>query len=192
MSRSHKTSTHICTISTSIRSQQINIDISCLVSKKSLPSRLRPFLTIDHIRIIAFKLELPDSMGALHSILTYLYYVDNQLGPSLIRPPLRVVLDGELEYDMEWILDKRMSQCHYRHKDLPQYLVKWKFNGHNIICGSLCLKLAIVREYYRPSSSMAVNKTRLYGQQTMQRQPEPSTRDDLSLLKLTNCVCSIV
>ena len=50
--------------------------------------------------------------------------------PGLIRPPPPVELDGELEYEVERILDKRMAKFRSKHKRVPQYLVKWKGYGH--------------------------------------------------------------
>ena len=51
-------------------------------------------------------------------------------GPGLIRPPPPVELDGELEYEVERILDKRMAKFRSKHKRVPQYLIKWKGYGH--------------------------------------------------------------
>ena len=107
-----------------------NINIRHPGSRKLLPLWLGPFRIIEQVNPVAYRLELPDSMHSIHPVFHTSVLRKYRAGPGLIRPPPPVELDGELEYEVERILDKRMAKFRSKHKRVPQYLIKWKGYGH--------------------------------------------------------------
>lgn len=83
--------------------------------------RLGPFEIISKINDVAFKLKLPDSMK-IHPVFhvsllePYTAPLDSKESPSVPDP---IIINGELEYEVETILDSRI-----KHNRL-EYLVKW-------------------------------------------------------------------
>ena len=107
-----------------------NINIRHPRSRKLLPVWLGPFQIIEQVNPMAYRLELLDSMHFIHPIFHTSVLRKYCTSPRLIRRPLVVELDGELEYEVECILDKRMTKFCLKHKRVPQYLIKWKGYGH--------------------------------------------------------------
>jgi hypothetical protein len=88
--------------------------------------RLGPFTIADQVNPVAFRLNLPHSMK-IHDVFHVSLlepYTPNTLPGRFEEPPLPVDVDGELEYEVDEILDSRI----FRKK--LQYLVSWK--GYDI------------------------------------------------------------
>ena len=91
-------------------------------SRKLDWKRLGPFTIIERIGTQAYRLELPKSMKihpVFHVILLEPYKQSDIPGRTHELPP-PVIIDGEVEYEVEDILDVKIS----RRRLL--YLVKWK------------------------------------------------------------------
>lgn len=85
--------------------------------------RLGPFKIIDKISTHAYKLELPPSMKVhpvFHVCMLEPLASDPLPGQKQV-PPLPIEVDGELEFQVEEILDAKPT----RNPQQPKYLVKW-------------------------------------------------------------------
>ena len=107
-----------------------NINIRHPGSRKLLPLWLGPFRITEQVNPMAYRLELLDSMRSIYPVFHTSVLWKYRIGPGLIRTPPPVELDGELEYEVKPILDKRMAKFCSKHKRVPQYLIKWKGYGH--------------------------------------------------------------
>ena len=120
------------------RSVQPNIEVGDMVwlntknlnlgqRKKLGPKRIGPFKVIAKIGSRAFRLELPLAFSRVHPVFHVSLlepHCENALpGRNPPPPPPPVELDGELEYEVEAILDSR-----FRRRQL-QYLVRWTGYG---------------------------------------------------------------
>ena len=97
-------------------------------SPKFLPRFVGPFKVTDRIGKVAYRLMLPASMKChpvFHIGLLEPYKTDGRVHP----PPPPVAVDGELEFEVEQLLDYRES----RNGRNQEYLVKWAGYGaeHN-------------------------------------------------------------
>lgn len=95
-------------------------------SKKLSEKYLGPFKVLGKPGSLSYLVELPQHMRAIHPV----FHVSmlEPSSPSTIpgrtsSPPLPVEIDGSLEYEVEEILDSKMS----KKKNAPlKYLVRWK------------------------------------------------------------------
>jgi hypothetical protein len=100
-------------------------------SKKLSHLRLGPFKILDRVSSIAYKLDLPKSMSKLHPVFNVVKLTPVGQDPIPGRhpepPPDPVIVDGELEYEVEEVLNSR-----WRHGKV-EYLIKWRGFGieHN-------------------------------------------------------------
>jgi hypothetical protein len=91
-----------------------------------MPKYVGPFTVLQRVGNVAYRLDLPDNMNAhdvFHVSLLKTYHASGRVQP----PPPTVEVDGEVEYEVEQVLD---------HKDVTsgkrkerQYLVKWVGHG---------------------------------------------------------------
>jgi hypothetical protein len=90
--------------------------------RKLWPKWLGPFEILEKVGKLAYRLDLPPSMKC-HPVfyvgLLAEYHSDGRYQP----PPPPVEVDGEWEFEVEEILDKRFVGTRRRQK--VQYLVKW-------------------------------------------------------------------
>jgi len=97
-------------------------------SRKLLPRWLGPFKVVRQINNVAFALQLPDSMQAVHSVfhasLLKPYRADGPVQP----PPPIVLEDGDILWRVESLLDQRIARR--RGRRFVEYLVKWDGFGH--------------------------------------------------------------
>ena len=94
-------------------------------TRKLLPKWLGPFPIQTKINPVAFRLELPSTLGRLHPVfhvsLLRRYIQGRSVRPP---PPPPVLLDDELEYEVEALLQKTVVRR--GRTSQPYYLVKWK------------------------------------------------------------------
>ena len=87
-----------------------NLELKHPGTKKLLPHGVGPFIVERRIGPVAYRLELPNSMHTIHPVFhaskLAKYRMDGQCQP----PPPLIELEGELEYEVEKILDKRMCK----------------------------------------------------------------------------------
>ena len=100
-------------------------------SQKLSHRRLGPFVVEWRIRPMAYRLKLPYWMKQLHSVFNVVKLTlaldDPIMGHKTEDHPLPIVIDREVEWEVEEILDSRW------HRRRFQYLIKWKGYGreHN-------------------------------------------------------------
>ncbi|CAJ0943984.1 unnamed protein product, partial [Ranitomeya imitator] len=92
-------------------------------SPKFKPRFIGPYRILEILNPVSFRLDLPASF-AIHNVFhrSLLRRYEVPVVPSL-EPPAPVLVEGELEYVVEKILDSRVSRRKL------QYLVKWKGYG---------------------------------------------------------------
>ena len=78
---------------------------------------------------MAYRLDLPDSMNRIHPVFHVSKLKPYKASSRVQPPPIPVEIEGELEYEVERILDKRTSK-RGRRKESVEYLVKWLGYGH--------------------------------------------------------------
>jgi len=104
----------------------VNIKLKHPGARKLLPKYMGPFKVVDMVGPAAVKLALPPEWKRLHPVfhvsLVKPFLADGNYQP----PPLPQLIDDELEYEVEVLLDHRLSG---RNKRL-EYLVKWAGYGH--------------------------------------------------------------
>ena len=101
-----------------------NLRLPSNTMPKLSPRRYGPFEVVSIISPIVYKLRLPPSWkihDVFHTSLLTPYKETEQHGPNFLEPPPDIV-EGEPEWEVEQILDKRLFG---RHKK-KQYLVHWK------------------------------------------------------------------
>jgi len=100
-------------------------------SQKLSHRRLGPFVVERRIGPMAYHLKLPHWMKQLHPVFNIVKLtpaLDDPIpGRKLMDHPPPIIINGELEWEVEEILDSRWHQRRF------QYLVKWKGYGreHN-------------------------------------------------------------
>ena len=97
-------------------------------SRKLLPRWVGPFSVERRIGPVAYRLALPDSMHTVHPVFhvsrLVRYRTDGQYQP----PPPPIELEGELEYEVEKILNKRTRKLGRRR--CIEYLIHWRGYDH--------------------------------------------------------------
>jgi hypothetical protein len=97
-------------------------------SRKLWPRFIGPFAIVTRIGPVAYKLDLPPSMGKIHDVfhvsLLEKYNADGRHQP----PPPHVEINNEVEYEVNAILAHRTRQ--YRNNaQRTEYLIDWKGYG---------------------------------------------------------------
>ena len=78
---------------------------------------------------MAYRLDLPDSMSRIHAVFHVSKLKPYKASGRVQPPPVPIEIEGELEYEVERVLDKRIVKR--RRKDRAvEYLVKWLGYGH--------------------------------------------------------------
>ena len=108
--------------------QSKNISLKHPGTKKLLPRWLGPFRVEARIGEVAYRLALPASMKRIHPVFHVSKLALYKEGGRVQPPPPPIELEGELEYTVENILDKRVRRV--RNKQRTEYLVKWAGYGH--------------------------------------------------------------
>lgn len=95
---------------------------------KLQPRYCGPFRVSKVISDVAYKLDLPPSMRVhpVFHVSVLKRYMDpkGQFPQRHVEPPLPLLINDALEYEVEQVLDKRVIRT--RGKPIVQYLVKWK------------------------------------------------------------------
>ena len=98
-------------------------------SKKLQNKFLGPFKIIAKISAVAYKLELPSTMK-IHPVFhvsllkRYTPNNDNLFPDRQIIPPAPILVNDTEEFEVEEILDQRITK--QGNRSTPQYLIKWK------------------------------------------------------------------
>jgi hypothetical protein len=107
-----------------------NIKLKAIGTHKLLPKYIGPFEILSEINPVAFKLRLPKSLK-IHDIFHASLLAHYKAGGNVKPPPLPEVIEDEIQYEVEAILDcrdRKRGKCTVR-----EYLVKWMNYGpeHN-------------------------------------------------------------
>jgi transposase InsO family protein len=98
-------------------------------TRKLLPRWIGPFTILDRVGQLAYKLQLPESMNRIHPVFHVSKLKPYKASGRVQPPPVPIEIEGELEYEVERILDKRTVK-RSRRSDSVEYLVKWLGYGH--------------------------------------------------------------
>ena len=98
-------------------------------TRKLLPRWIGPFTILDRIGTLAYRLKLPESMCRIHPVFHVSKLKPYKASGRVQPPPVPIEIEGELEYEVERILDKRITKRSRRH-DSVEYLIKWLGYGH--------------------------------------------------------------
>ena len=105
-----------------------NLRLRSVGSRKLLPKWVGPFKVARTVSAVAYRLELPLTMRAIHPVfhvsLLRPYRHDGNVQP----PPPAIEVEDELEYEVEAVLDKRFRR--YRSRRVAEFLIKWWGYGH--------------------------------------------------------------
>ena len=88
-----------------------------------------PFTILDRVGQLAYRLKLPESMSRIHPVFHVSKLKPYKASGRVQPPPVPIEIEGELEYEVERILDKRTVK-RSRRTDSVEYLVKWLGYGH--------------------------------------------------------------
>lgn len=107
-----------------------NLKLKTTGPRKLFPKYVGPFTVVERIGKVAYKLDLPPHMRChpvFHVSILQPYRCDGRVQP----PPVPVAVDGDLEYEVEDILQHRDTRRGTR--TVRSYLVKWLGYGpeHN-------------------------------------------------------------
>jgi hypothetical protein len=106
-----------------------NIDIKHGAgSRKLLPKFVGPFSVIKQVNPVAFKLDLPANMRKLHPVFHASLLRPYRDSGRVQPPPPPIEIEGDLEYEVEQVLDHRLRK--YGKRERAEYLIKWKGYGH--------------------------------------------------------------
>jgi len=112
-----------------LSTKNINVDTQRnRPSRKFQPRYIRPYEVVEVISPVNYQLKLPFTVRihpVFHVSLLKRYVENSEEFPGRIKgPPPPVQVDGEQEYEVEKILDKRERKQGRR--TIVEYLVKWK------------------------------------------------------------------
>ena len=94
-----------------------------------LPRWIGPFTILGRVGKVAYRLDLPESMSRIHPVFHVSKLKPYKASGRVQPPPVPIEIEGELEYEVECILDKRINK-RSRRRDSVEYLVKWLGYGH--------------------------------------------------------------
>jgi transposase InsO family protein len=100
-------------------------------SKKLDARRRGPFKIIQKVSSHAYKLELPPNFRHIHPVFHVMLlepHTPNTIPNRIQPPPPPVEIEGQLEYEVEVILDSKLDR---RYRNPLFYLVKWKGYAHD-------------------------------------------------------------
>ena len=106
-----------------------NITLKHPGTQKLLLRWIGPFTILGRVGKVVYRLDLPESMNRIHPVF-HVSKLKPYKASGRLQPPLvPIEIEGELEYEVEPILDKRINkQSHIQ--DSVEYLVKWLGYGH--------------------------------------------------------------
>jgi Chromo (CHRromatin Organisation MOdifier) domain len=102
-----------------------NLNLSTIIMCKLSPKWIGPFLIMDKVHNVSFKLDLKGTLPIhpmFHVSLLKPYYPSDKMSfPNHTQdPPNPLMINDQPEYEVEEIIKKRS------HYGKTQYLVKWK------------------------------------------------------------------
>lgn len=105
-----------------------NPKLKHLWSRKLLPPWARPFIAKCHITLIAYHLELPDSLQTINPVFHISNLIRYRTDDGCQPPPPLTELEGELKYEVKEILDESIREIG-RHNRI-EYLIHWRGYDH--------------------------------------------------------------
>ncbi|MGH3053950.1 MAG: chromo domain-containing protein, partial [Gaiellaceae bacterium] len=99
-----------------------NITLKGPGTKKLMPRFIGPFKVVRRVADAAYELELPANMK-IHDVFHVSLLKAYRQGDVYRPPPVEMTMDGEVEYEVEYLLHHRRSRGRW------EYLVKWMHYG---------------------------------------------------------------
>src|SRR6266403_320800 len=149
---------------------------------------LGPFKVLKEISPVAYRLALPVNWrihDVFHASLLNPYHETKEHGPNFTRPPPDLI-EGEEEYEVEWIVAHRMFE---RSKSL-QYLVKWKGYPESDNSWEPADQVHapdLVKRYHSAAKDQSAIRSAAVDQSAQQIIPYQSTKGEQSAIK-TKCI----
>ena len=106
-----------------------NITLKHPGTRKLLPRWIGPFTILGRVGKVAYRLDLPEGMNRIHPVFHVSKLKPYKASGRVQPPPVPIEIEGELEYEVGRILDKRINK-RSRRRDSVEYLVKWLGYGH--------------------------------------------------------------
>ena len=78
-------------------------------TRKLLPRWIGPFTILDRIGTLAYRLGLPESMSKIHVVFHVSKFKPYKVSGRVQPPPVPIKIEGELEYEVERILNNRIT-----------------------------------------------------------------------------------
>ena len=69
-----------------------------------------PFTILGRVGKVAYRLDLPESMNRIHLVCHVSKLKPYKASGRVQPPPVPIEIEGELEYEVERILDKRINK----------------------------------------------------------------------------------
>ena len=124
-----------------------NLRLKSPGARKLLPRFIGPFAVVARVGDVAYRLALPDSLR-IHDVFHVSLLARYVAGKDYMPPPLPIVVDGALEYEVERVLMHRSRSS--GRKSVHDYLIKWQGYGpeHNSWEPESNLPRELIDEYW--------------------------------------------
>ena len=124
-----------------------NLRLKSPGARKLLPKFIGPFAVVARVGDVAYRLALPDSLR-IHDVFHVSLLARYVAGKDYMPPPLPIVVDGALEYEVERVLLHRSRSS--GRKSVHDYLIKWQGYGpeHNSWEPESNLPRELIDEYW--------------------------------------------
>jgi len=106
-----------------LSTKHLKLKVLNIGSNKLMPKCVGPFQVLKRIGPLAYRLDLPDSMQT-HNVWHVTYLKAYKTDGRKPHPPLPEIIDGELEFEVDCILDHRTRRRGT--KQITEYLIHWK------------------------------------------------------------------
>ena len=102
-----------------------NLCLNAHKARKLLPKNIGPFVVVARVGDVAYRLTLPESLR-IHDVFHVYLLARYVAGKDYKPPPLPIVVDGALQYEVERVL----MHCPGSKKNIVfTYLIKWQGYG---------------------------------------------------------------
>ena len=124
-----------------------NLRLKSPGARKLLPKFIGPFQIVARVGDVAYRLALPDTLR-IHDVFHVSLLAGYVAGKDYKPPPLPIVVDGALEYEVERVLLHRPRSS--GNKTVYDYLIKWQGYGpeHNSYEPESNLPRELIDEYW--------------------------------------------
>ena len=124
-----------------------NLRLKSPGARKLLPKFIGPFAVVARVGAVAYRLAVPECLR-IHDVFHVSLLARYIAGKDYKPPPLPIVVDGALEYEVERVLMHRSRSS--GRKTVHDYLIKWQGYGpeHNSWEPESNLPSELINEYW--------------------------------------------